>query len=1056
VLANVMRGPIGGGVVNALAQVLPPHVYLRLRFRDPDGVVRDFPLGFPVRVRSGAGVVETFDTAVQAGGQVTFAAPLSPPWRSFTLDFRSAEVPYVVCEPAVSPPSQPRLHTPGELAAATRNGQRFFSLPLQWEVRQADWSPPPVFAGNGSFSPPQGTIRHTLAPFQDIASQPAPAVLLLEPHWHYARFEYFDRYYGRQHASRVNIPPVTLEGFRASPPAADPDTRSNWTTGADPKRLQCLPWVLRRQADGTPLPALNREMTLQFRTTPPTRYVHSRSAAQRVLVGLDPVGDADTLKPGPERLRYYDLPALWKSKRYYTRFSPPGGEFFHALSEAQIGRASRPDSPLIFSLDDLVMTDAALGPLDARGRPIVFDHRFLTTVSPPVLAAPPLLDPQAVQLFRGLGVHKPGSEISPPGYPYSDVPLFVRSYVHDYPDWTRLVVADGNLFDAFDRRTPDGIGRVVGARAAVRWINATSPPNGEVPGNALDPRPGLFERPFFALQSFYRQDYLIPFEGHNPEVGPVLHDEWAAAYPNTYDRIGRFDIAHLRCCGVDGGREVSLLLRFSRFVFDFSSNHPTTGAGNPYSPPRWVSPPPYNSVEWTRRFVTGVTARWNGFDAHNSDRAWIVPRPSPPRPLSPPLKTQVLTLIQYLAEPHAHLKVVTVRPTAGSSMNVDNGRGRLRANAVDHDSGPPPAKDAWGADRWAEGRGMAAAHEAGHCGSMPDEYRSDTDESKNFLSLNLLGNPYILDPKGLMNTNWHIRSRYFWHAVEWMRTLTGLNGAKLKIEHGAGEADYYLPHYRHAAHPARNFVNWPVRFNLRQRPPGGGNTCFDSVLYLLGKDRYSTEILPRMIGLAVGAANAVDAILVVMLRIRMDFNAVVAPDVDEVRDRVCLRIEQLFDARLNSDGNRRYASFRLTGSPPLPRVQRCVLHFVPCFLTDTGAGYEQQGFDFGPDQDLHTFSPEHLFVDIDDTYTNTRTDAAPPNFKRLRLRCPADMGALPALNYQASINAMGDRVFDAACWTMGLENDPDPAVAGSYASPPSYVNIVQTVANNALSPPILR
>src|SRR5262245_43725804 len=103
----------GGAAVNAL-QPAVPMVYLRLRYRDPEGTVRDFPPNYPVRVRFGQGssaVQVTPSPPVQAGGALSFAARTRNPWQFFTLDFSAANVPYIVCERLGSPPASPPQFT---------------------------------------------------------------------------------------------------------------------------------------------------------------------------------------------------------------------------------------------------------------------------------------------------------------------------------------------------------------------------------------------------------------------------------------------------------------------------------------------------------------------------------------------------------------------------------------------------------------------------------------------------------------------------------------------------------------------------------------------------------------------------------------------------------------------------------------------------------------------------------------------------------------------------------------------------------------------------------
>ena len=135
----------GGLSFNALAPPTP-RIHLRLRWLDPAGSVRDFPPNYPLRVRygDGAGAVMVCPP-VQPGGLVFFDARTVNPWQFFTLEFPAGDIPYIVVEQPGSPPmSPPQHHLAPALTGATASGQRYFSLPRTWELKQADWSPPEI------------------------------------------------------------------------------------------------------------------------------------------------------------------------------------------------------------------------------------------------------------------------------------------------------------------------------------------------------------------------------------------------------------------------------------------------------------------------------------------------------------------------------------------------------------------------------------------------------------------------------------------------------------------------------------------------------------------------------------------------------------------------------------------------------------------------------------------------------------------------------------------------------------------------------------------------
>ena len=475
---RAFRTFFAGAAINAIA---PPisRIYLRLRFVDPDGVVRDFPTNYPVTVRFGTGAgSKTVNRTVQAGGLVTVDARTANPWQSFTLEFPATDIPYIICEALGSPPASPPLfHLAAGLAGVVNHGQRYFSLPKQWSMGQADWSPP-VFVGNGRYDSPPGVIAHTLSPPADISigTPASPVVLTLIPHWHFARWEFYDRYFGNAHLDsppraahrkRISTPALPVEAFRNNPNvggAAAPDTVSRWEIDLGSQSLlQAFPFVLRRDAGGVALsPPDGAHLGLRFHTAANT-VVYSRTDQLRVLAVSPPPA-----VPGPDRLRYYDIPTIWKSTKYYVRrtvSSPPApGKFINTATVAEIAQAESKDSPLVFSLDDLVLR---------VGNPAGAGSVGGATASPPTRVA--LFNHRFDGQLPDSSFHGVYKMLSPPPSPPTDVPAsdvtVTNHYVYDYPDWTRLAIAQGNLFDVFDRRTPDVAGQVVGARAAVRWVD---------------------------------------------------------------------------------------------------------------------------------------------------------------------------------------------------------------------------------------------------------------------------------------------------------------------------------------------------------------------------------------------------------------------------------------------------------------------------------------------------------------------------------------------------------------------------------------------------------
>jgi hypothetical protein len=260
-----------------------------------------------------------------------------------------------------------------------------------------------------------------------------------------------------------------VEGFRFDPNADhNPETRSNWTVD-DPSAagdtLQCVPFILRKEPNGTPIsPPISGTATgFRFQFDGEPAWVYSQSKTVREIKKLA-ADSPPVARPSAKRLKYYDLPSLWKSRGYYTRdVSPAAGFFYNTLSPPRFQRAETTNHPLIFSLDDAVLCSGSppSGPIEMISPPVnsslmaIFSHRFIA--SPPGSTTHGIYKPQ------------PHASAPTPEYlPRSNAPA-VNNYVSDYPDWTRLIAVHGDLFDVFDQRTPNRPTDVVGARAAMRW-----------------------------------------------------------------------------------------------------------------------------------------------------------------------------------------------------------------------------------------------------------------------------------------------------------------------------------------------------------------------------------------------------------------------------------------------------------------------------------------------------------------------------------------------------------------------------------------------------------
>src|SRR5581483_7649268 len=143
--------------------------------------------------------------------------------------------------------------------------------------------------------------------------------------------------------------------------------------------------------------------------------------------------------------KLYDLPPLWRSKRYAVRGTGGKAEFWEKTAGEKL-RAFDKKKPLVFSLDDIVLTNDALVPLalDEKDEAAIFFHGFSDKGAPKGNA------------ISAQGVFEPGEDAkTKPYFPYSDVKIRDGNYLSEYADWTRLVLVQGGVFSVFEHRTKD-------------------------------------------------------------------------------------------------------------------------------------------------------------------------------------------------------------------------------------------------------------------------------------------------------------------------------------------------------------------------------------------------------------------------------------------------------------------------------------------------------------------------------------------------------------------------------------------------------------------------
>jgi hypothetical protein len=802
-------------------------VMLQMLYKDPnpDAPKRTFPRGLPVTVEYADGSRE--EKSLGDDGILEFFALREK--QSFTLRFTTPERLYVAVPPA-------EAQDPEELIAETQVGNyhrdrrfRLFNLPQDWGLTEADWS----VRGTDTFDPSDHHFKQldemsTTA----IGSEVSPVELVLDPHWQYVKLLYFDRVLNE----RLSIPPLMLEAFfRASNSSGAPDVRCNWTTTNE--ACQCIPWILRT----SPRPDAN--VLFQFRTLPDT-FIDStggnvgdrRLVTRNAHVVQDPglnVGTSvavDFNVPNAQRLAYYDLPQVWKSRTYFGRLSGGTGQpaAKSGRFEELAGEPTTDERPILFSLDDMVLTDSALRPInwtpsaDIRNRLSVFCNSFARE------------GPSASDL-SDVGMYKPDTGNHRAFFTQRPSEETDRNYIADYPEWTRLIITQGNAFDVFDQRTPDSPSGVVGARAAVRYVDVFTSTNTFVPPGTNRPSvPDPIERPFITVHPMYEQ----------------RHDRWWTSSQTDDRGIGRFDLILLRCCSaLDSlSTEVGQLLAYFRFFFNFNATFESSATASGLSGNA--------ATEWVNDAVGLLLRRWNGPEGtHNPTITELRAAETSRRKLH----VRSLWFAQDLPRPISHYEMGVFQQVR-AYMDASKGRGALReTHRALKTSGFGHGETFHGISTF--------AHEAGHGGSLGDEYVEQTSPTNlpvpwmpGFDSFSP-GAPFSIDRPAMMVSNQQIRGRFSWHLAEWLWERNGLS-IDFEVHHAGHE--YRLPH--HIESPRKSHVNFPIR--AERNRVSGDHGRHDVFFYPLGAEVFSVDDLPRR----ARRDGAFTGIVVVVVKMGFDFS----------------------------------------------------------------------------------------------------------------------------------------------------------------------------------------
>ncbi len=956
----LVKGSIG-------AQPNPPQVTLtgsrmnaRLVYVDPADATRTLPFPQTLAVQVRYADNTTQDVTVGADGALRFDVQRSK--RSMTFRIEHAAAAYVAVAPDAA---APRLIAQGDVDGLLQQRWKIFRLPEKWGLEACDWT-----ITNAPFYVPASRKFERLdQPATLLGTTAAPIELKLNPHWQFLRFTYCDRIIGGVPisipavAAAPLLPPV-IDGWRTkalhTSNADAPETRACWPIGADPTlTVWALPWMVQRTWTGalnygtrfTASAKPDGVTILQMKRAEANPFIRTADDNTRTLVDFTDAAVRD--QPSAERLRYYDLPKVWKSRDYFGWISDGASDW--GRYEMVATRPTALATPLTFCFDDMVLTDEQVRPFDhtkpatdalhwpSDGRVAIFVNSFRGSggSAPATLGPSTWPSPGAVQARSTSRWIAPNGLYNPDGPNNSSFFSRVRmqqNYIADYPHWTRLVFARGAPHDVFDKRLPDATAGVVGARAAVRWHDPTAalpasfhvydwgtrsfasnrlptPNRSFYPSTANDAptiRPDLMHFPsttnkFFSIQPYYE-------ERHSVRYSELFN-------PANSEGTGRYDAIFVRACSRTGtgatAREVAVAISYFRFFFTFTAT------------------PPVGRNVYANRMCANIADRWNGDEAGGDpNRAWLVPQAADQK-----LDVQCLWFTQSLPRRQAHFDISVVnRERAGAMGSLDGtGTAGSGAPAAPHATPPRPAPTPGDDVPQAPGGWFTAAHEAGHAGGLPDEYNErwwGGSYGRLSWKYNTAGDAFEPDGRdapgltgsSVMNSNETPRNRHFWHTAEWVRRITTI---PMMVKRGP-YTDFKVPTH---ATPSRTYVYWPVGFTNRWEVAAGNRGRCSLFVHALGKDFYSQSQLQ---------GSPYDGILTVTLNVRIRGLPSITTGTAAQRrdDTIALRtglVEAMAAAVRNALNFKFYAHGAVGGATFSPRSAAsprggCLIHFSPRFL----------------------------------------------------------------------------------------------------------------------------
>jgi hypothetical protein len=767
-------------------------VHLKLAFKDPEDAERVLPKDLKLKLKFDEASVADIEVKLDDQGRILgpdnkLGAEVERKAKGFYLDFAQTGTQYVKCEKRGVTPATQALAAEAAVDQEKTADYRAFRLPIgAWTQKNSDWTvdaAPAYDSTNRKF-------KDLDKPDTTVGEEASPVKLVLDPHWHYYRFVYYDMRYGdSDHGKKpITIPPIMLKGARKSvdgSPAAF-DAICDWTIGADGKSLsQCLPWILSRTDDGSAvLDPLDKDTLLEF-DRPAGSYVVAKAQDDHEIQKVDAAGTL-TAKPALDlhRPEYYDLPEQWKNRNYYTRFTDGTGKFFDDLVDdpdgawaSLVGQASDKTKYQTFSLDDIVLT--VVDSQDVKDKDSADADKALAAdsrVAQLYLNPDNATDKYKMELW----------EVAAPGY-YStkgfarDKHGKYRNVIVEYHPHTRAAVFCSGFHDVYDKRTKNAGAdfakkHVVGARAAK--LN----------------------------------DADVSFQEN-----VVCTDKWE---DYTAEGCGNFAFHLLQYGAVDFTNNVMYCALVTYWSCRMQAGAGVTGAevdnhrdeGMKNSMQRW------NVKNYEVRLTNRTTLKGKTFCLFENK------------------------LDDFGGKHICMVDIVKDVGAGGSWMGKDTSH--LRVSAYDLEPGRFPGMIAADTDAVLYDC-LADAHEIGHATGLHDEYVYDLDDYAGLVRYVQYypGMPYVPDNRSLMLKNSGLRLHQYWGKVSWVnKNVTGIpamtNADKDKLEIVFPSPDL---HYTRPAGETLKHVYSPLHTEGAYAWSGGG--CTTALhWYRLGDDEFSRNL----------------------------------------------------------------------------------------------------------------------------------------------------------------------------------------------------------------------